>query len=429
MINLNEKIAIIGSGIAGLGMSYIAQKNHKDITLFEKSHYFGGHSNTIDINVENKSLAVDTGFLVHNKLTYPNLIQLFDQLNVDIVDSDMSLSIHHLEDNIEWAGADLNTVFGQRKNLFNPRFYFFLMEILKFNKNAHEYLKWADQDHQRTLDDLLKKYRYSEKIKDWYIIPMAAAIWSTPANKILEFPAYTFLHFSLNHHLLQVNDRPVWRTLKGGSRNYVKKITDNILDKRLNQDILSVERVEIEGVRKVLIETKNGPELFDKVIFACHPDQSLALIKNITKNQERVLKAFKYEKNLAVVHSDESFLPKKKELWSSWNYISSKENNKVSVSYLINKLQPLDTNIPIMVTLNPHKKVNDAKKYREIEYEHPLFDTTAINMQNDIDLIQGENAMYFAGAWGGYGFHEDGLKSAVKVALKMNMKIPWKESV
>jgi predicted NAD/FAD-binding protein len=418
----NKKIAIIGSGISGLGLAYIGVKNNLAVTLFEQNNYFGGHSNTIDIEIDKKTHAIDTGFLVHNRVTYPNLIQLFDLLKTNIVDSDMSLSIQVEDLNFEWGGTNLNTVFGQRRNLFNLKFYFFLREIVNFNKNASRYLEWASEDKNRTLEDLLTKFKYSEQIRQWYLIPMAAAIWSTPADKILEFPAHTFLTFSINHHLLQVNDRPVWRTVKNGSRNYVKAITDLINDKRLNQKVTEVFYKE-DKVYISTNETKN--EEFDLVVFASHADQTIKMIKDISTEQLSVLKNFKYEKNMAYVHSDETFLPKRSLLWSAWNYASSPASKNVSVSYLINKLQPLETKKCVIVTLNPHKAVDPAKTYRVIEYHHPLFDTAAINAQDQIATIQGKNNMYFAGAWGGYGFHEDGLKSAVKVAQKLDLTIPW----
>lgn len=417
----NKKIAIIGSGISGLGFAYIAIKNGLDVTLFEQNNYFGGHSNTIDIEVDQQTIAVDTGFLVHNKITYPNLIQLFDQLNTNIVDSDMSLSINIEDIKLEWGGTDLNAVFAQRKNLFNPSFYLFLYEIIKFNKNARNYLEWAKADVNRTLGDLLKHFKFSKKITDWYIVPMAAAIWSTPANTILDFPAHTFLTFSINHHLLQVNDRPTWRTIKNGSRNYVTAITKMIDKKFLNA---KVTNVEFRNDKNIITVNDENLE-FDIVVFASHADQSLKIINNCPQKVFDTIKHFKYETNIAYVHSDISFLPKRSFIWSSWNYIASKLSNKVSVSYYINKLQPLETDKPIIVTLNPHRKVDESLTYRVIEYSHPLFDAHAINYQEKVQDIQGEQGMYFAGAWGGYGFHEDGLKSAIKVALKMNLTIPW----
>lgn len=426
----NKKVAVIGSGISGLGFAYIAKKNNIDVTLIEQNNYFGGHSNTIDIKIDDESVAADTGFLVHNKLTYPNLIALFEQLNIEIVDSEMSLSIQVEEENLEWGGTNLDTVFGQRRNLFSPRYYHFLLEIMKFNRNADLYLMWAKEDTERTLKNLLEHFAYSEKIINWYIIPMAAAIWSTPANKILEFPAHTFLTFSLNHHLLQVNNRPTWRTIKGGSRNYVKKITDQISDKRINQKVISAEYQTQSNNVLLTIETngKTEEEFFDFVIFAGHADQTAALLKGSHPQVLKTLSCFLYEKNTAYVHSDESFLPKRKKLWSAWNYVSSPKTQSVSVSYLINKLQPLMTEVPVIVTLNPHKAVSADKIYRIIHYTHPLFDTNAIDAQKNLKSIQGLQNMFFVGAWGGYGFHEDGLKSAVEVCKLTGLEIPWKTS-
>jgi predicted NAD/FAD-binding protein len=422
MTNLkNKKIAIIGSGIAGLGFAYIAQKNNLDITLLEKNDYFGGHSNTIDLKINDKTIPIDTGFLVHNKVTYPNLIQLFELLAIDIVDSDMSLSIKVEDYDFEWGGTNLNTVFGQRSNLINPSYYFFLKEILRFNKESTQYLDWAKEDHNRTLDELLTTFGYSSKIKEWYIIPMAAAIWSTPANKILSFPAHTFLTFSINHHLLQVDNRPIWRTIRNGSRNYVQKITSLIDKKRLNTTVKNVEFRE----GKNYIETESEVLEFDIVIYAGHADDTLSLISNPTIPMQDILGSFSYETNIAHVHSDVSLLPKRERLWSAWNYVSSKEKGLVTVSYLINKLQPLDTHTPIIVTLNPHIDIPEAKTYRKINYSHPLFDSKAIKSQSRLDEIQGANNSYFIGAWTGYGFHEDGLKSAVRVAKKLNIEVPW----
>lgn len=419
----NKKIAVIGSGIAGLGFAYIAHKNNLDITLFEKNDYFGGHSNTIDLILNDKTIPIDTGFLVHNKVTYPNLIQLFDLLDVEIVNSDMSLSIKVDDYDFEWGGTNLNTVFGQRSNLIKPSYYFFLNEILRFNKESADYLAWAKEDHNRTLNDLLTKFGYSSKIKDWYIIPMAAAIWSPPANKILAFPAHTFLTFSINHHLLQVNNRPTWRTVRNGSRNYVQKIVSTIEKKRLNAHI---KKVEFRN-NKNYLEIDSEVLEFDIVIFAGHADDSLKLISHPSSDIIDILSAFSYETNIAHVHSDTSLLPKRKRLWSAWNYVSSKSNESVTVNYLINKLQPLDTELPIIVTLNPHTKISPEKTHRVINYSHPLFDSKAIQSQSRLDMIQGINNSYFIGAWTGYGFHEDGLKSAVKIAKKLNLKVPWNE--
>lgn len=416
------KIAVIGSGISGLTAAYLAQLNGNDVHLFEKANYFGGHSNTIQITNDENSFPVDTGFLVHNTLTYPNLIQLFELLGIKISESQMTLSIQLLNENIEWSGSDLTTVFGQKRNIFRIDFYRMILDILKFNKLSPNLLEQARQNKHWTLRDLLIQHQFSPMLRDWYIVPMAAAIWSTPADQILDFPAYSFLQFCDNHHLLQVSDRPVWRSIIGGSKEYVQKMVATIPRKYLQQNIEKVERIGEQVVLSV-----DGENLkFDAVIFANHPDQILAIAKDLTSEEQSWLSCFKYQKNTAVVHSDESFLPQRKKLWSSWNYVSSPLQNKVSVSYLINQLQPLPTNKSIIVTLNPHKDVNPSEVHKTIEYEHPCYDQKTMDAQLQTALFQGRGGYYFTGAWQGYGFHEDGLKSALRVAKKFQWSIPWR---
>ncbi len=433
------KIAVIGSGISGLTSAYLANRQGHEVHLFEANDYFGGHSHTIDVKdeansnktAENHSFPLDTGFLVHNKLTYPNLIELFKHLKVETIESEMSLSIQAPNENIEWAGHNLNTVFGQRKNLLNPRFYAMLLDILRLNRNANQLLKYYEDHPEKSLGDLLNKEKYSHSFIQWYIIPMAAAIWSTPSGKILTFPAATFLRFCINHRLLQVNDRPQWRTVKGGSREYVKKMTDSLKFKYLRQPVLAVERTEKNVVIRTApnSQTTTSPfesgNIFDKVIFAIHGDQILKILSNPSDLETSVLTKFKYQKNTALVHKDISFLPRKQNLWAAWNYISSPDTDQVSVSYLINKLQPLPTQHPYLVTLNPHKKVPQQHLVRKIIYEHPVFDAASIQAQKQIESIQGNKGSYFAGAWCGYGFHEDGLKASLRVLKLLGIYPPW----
>lgn len=417
------KIAVIGSGISGLTAALIAHKNGHQVTLFEKDSYFGGHSNTIDFSDQGKSFPVDTGFLVHNRLTYPDLVKIFEYLQVPTVESDMTLSIKHTEDHLEWGGENLSTVFAQKKNFLRPSFYKFLFDILKFNKLAPQYYEQSLNRREMTLGELLSENKYSEELKKWYLVPMAAAIWSTPADKILEFPAWTFLQFCLNHHLLQVNDRPKWRTIPGGSRVYVKKITDQIPEKHLNCQIQKILRsdkafeVVIEGVT----------HHFDLGIMAAHPQQSLQLLDKPTDNEVELLSLFRYQANKAFVHQDESILPKRKSLWSAWNYLSSKTNkNNLCVSYLLNRLQPLPTSNPVIVSLNAdHENLDVKKVQRVIDYEHPFFDGRTVAAQQQLDRIQGAQSTFYVGAWQGYGFHEDGAKSAIRVARKLGWSIPW----
>ena len=415
------KIAIIGSGISGLGAAFLGQENGHEIHLFEKANYFGGHSNTIEISDGNNAFWADTGFLVHNPKTYPNLLELLKILSVKTIDSQMTLSVQLLNEKIEWGGTSIGTLFAQKANLIRPGFYRMVVDILRFNRIAPIMLERLKGNAQKTLHDLILEYRFSKELQDWYLIPMAAAIWSTPASKILEFPALSFLQFCLNHNLLQVEGRPIWRTIEGGSRQYVKKIVDKISNKYLNCDLQAVYRSNGE----VLLKCSDGLFQFDKVIFATHADQTRKLLTDINTQESEILSAFPFQNNRAVVHSDPTFLPKRKKLWSAWNYASSNNTNQVSVSYLLNKLQQLPTQMPVIVTLNPHKEVDPKKVHRVINYEHPIFDNATNSAQSRMKEIQGLGGIYHTGAWQGYGFHEDGLKSALRVARQFNWKIPW----
>ena len=417
------KVAVIGSGIAGLTSALIAHLNGHEVHLYEKNNYFGGHSNTVQFFDGTQEIPVDTGFLVHNTKTYPNLIKLFEYLNVQTTESDMTLSIKNLKDHLEWGGRDLKSVFIQKRNFFRPGFYRLIFDILKFNKAASSYLKIALSDKNMTLGDLLQRYAYSQELKNWYLVPMAAAIWSTPADKILDFPAWTFLQFCLNHHLLQINDRPQWRTIPGGSKVYVQKIVDLISYKWTGVHIDKIIRTP----QSFEVHHNNQIDKFDIGIMATHADQSLFLIEDITDHEKMILSHFKFQKNKAVLHTDESILPDRNYIWSAWNYLSHHQSDHVCVSYLINKLQPIATKKNVIVTLNPDfADVSENKIDRSIEYEHPLFDNKTVQAQADIPLIQGKKSTYYVGAWQGYGFHEDGVNSALKIAQHLHWKIPWK---
>lgn len=414
-------LAVIGSGISGLASAYLAQLNGYQVHLFEKASYFGGHTHTIDITLQGQTFPVDTGFLVHNDKTYPNLVQLFSNLGVEVVASDMSLSIQILGQGLEWGGKDLASVFAQKRNLLYPPFYRMLLDIMRFNKNAQSLLSLCENSTQITLRDLLEEQKFSAEMRDWYIVPMAAAIWSTPAEKILDFPAATFLRFCINHHLLQVEGRPQWKTVKGGARVYVEKMLAEISEKSLDCAVLSATR-QPTGV---LLTTEKGDFKFDKVLFATHADQTLKILKDASEMENKILSQFHFQKNQAIVHLDSSFLPQRKKIWSAWNYVSSPDQKNVSVSYLINQLQPLPTTLPVLVTLNPHKPVAQDLLLKTISYHHPVFTPDSIAAQSQMDQIQERNNTFFAGAWMGYGFHEDGLKAALRVAQVLKLNIPW----
>ena len=411
------KIGIVGSGISGLGAAWLLSSRH-EVHLFEADHRLGGHAHTISIDENGIEVPADVGFLVYNELTYPNLIAFFKALGVETASSDMSLSIQSKEKNQEWAGANLNTVFGQRKNILKPRFYRMLLDILRFAREAEENLGMSRR-HARTLGELLSECKYSREFTEDYLLPIGAAIWSTPQAKMLDFPAATFLTFFMNHKLLQVQDRPQWRTVKNGSIEYVKKAAASVAKIYLNTPVHAVERTD-EGV---LVKTTSGIAKFDRVVMATHAPITARIIKFASDHEREVLAAFRCEENRAVLHRDPSVMPKQKRCWSAWNVVGANEG-KVSLSYYLNKLQPMRSTRDYFLTLNPQNSF--PQTVQEFAFAHPQFDQHAIRAQRELPSLQGKGGVYFAGAWSRYGFHEDGLLSAVKVADLMGVSPPWK---
>lgn len=416
------RIAVVGSGISGLAVAWLLKDSYQ-VSLIEAGSYFGGHSNTVDVTLNGMTHPVDTGFLVHNDLTYPNLIELFRHLKVDVHASDMSFGVSIAEPDIEWAGTDLSTVFAQRRNLIRPAFLSMLRDILRFNKNAQRYLTEA-QSNSISLEQLLDRERFGQTMRDWYLLPMAAAIWSAPVKDILGFPAAHFLTFCLNHRLLQIQERPQWKTVVGGSRCYVQKLVEQLTDVRLNTPVQRVERL----ADSVLLHSSRGVERFDAVVLACHAPTSLALLDDAVPQEREVLQAFRYQENRAVLHTDIRLLPRRKKVWSAWNYLSQGGAGKeqpVAVSYLLNQLQALPFTQPVIVTLNPHIEPLPDLMLKELTYEHPILDAAAARAQEKLPSIQGLDRIWFCGAWAGYGFHEDGLKSALRVVRDFGVEIPW----
>lgn len=422
-----QRIAVVGAGISGLATAWLLSRQH-EVTLFEAGNYLGGHTNTVDVTLEGKSHPVDTGFLVFNEKTYPNLIALFALLGVDSVETEMSFSVSLENPDLEWAGSNLATLFGQKRNLLRRSFWSMLADTLRFNRESKDWLL-KHPDDRRSLRDFLVAGRYSDAFADWYLLPMAAAIWSCPTGQILDMPLATFIRFCQNHGLLQIFDRPMWRTVKGGGREYVKKIAAQLSDVRMACPVTAVSR-EAGGLR---LTHAQGSEYFDQIVLACHSDQSKRILGlTASDGQRAVLESIRYQPNRAVLHSDPALLPRDRKLWSAWNYFAGQgapgagENAQpVGVSYLINKLQPLPFSAPVVVTLNPAREPDPAQVIAEFEYAHPIFDAPAIAAQQRLAEVQGEGGIWLAGAWGSYGFHEDGLKSALRVANGLGAQAPW----
>jgi predicted NAD/FAD-binding protein len=427
---MRQKIAIVGSGISGLGAAYLLSEHH-DVTVFEADHRPGGHSHTVDVQVDGHRFGVDTGFLVFNERTYPLLCRLFGHLRTPVVKSDMSFSVQIAAPELEWAGTNLDTVFAQRRNLLRPSFWKMLRDILRFNRQSTR-----DVDNPAlaglSLGDYLDKHRYGSAFRNDYLLPMAAAIWSCPTEQMLAYPFHTFVRFCLNHGLLQIMNRPTWMTVAGGSRVYVSALIEALRGRggelRLESAIQAVQR----RADRVTIQTANGIERFDRILLACHSDQALQVLGDDASTEERaLLGAIRYQPNRAVLHTDPALLPNNCKAWAAWNYASPGKlaqtlaQSPVSVSYLLNRLQPLPTETPVIVTLNPWREPDPARTYRQIHYAHPVFDGPAIAAQAAIRNLSGQNRTLYAGAWLGYGFHEDGFASAVRAASQLATLPGW----
>jgi len=422
-----QRIAVVGAGIAGLSAAWLLSRVY-NVTLFEANNYLGGHSHTVDVTLEGVTAPVDTGFLVFNDRTYPQLIALFDHLGIASCPSDMSFSVRIATDNIEWAGSNLGAVFAQRRNLLRPRFWGMLSDILRFNKQATAIAR-GDGGNTATLGEFLAAGAYGRAFRDWYLLPMAGAIWSCPAATMLDYPARTFFAFCANHGLLQVSDRPQWRTVIGGARTYVDLLAAGIGDVRINTPVAAVSR----GSGGASLMLANGDtQKFDDVVLACHSDQALRLLGDADATERAVLGAIRYQDNCVVLHTDERFLPRSRAAWSAWNYHAednAEQAQPVGVSYLINQLQPLPFRQPVIVTLNPGDEPRLDKVIARYSYAHPVFDQAGIAAQARLPQLQGRRNTWFCGAWTGYGFHEDGLKAGMAVAAGLGVAAPWQSPV
>ena len=424
---MRKRIAVIGSGISGLSAAYHLREQ-AEVTLFEAGSYFGGHTHTVDVTLPSPrgmvTHGVDTGFLVFNERTYPGLIGLFAELQVQTSASDMSFSVQTPSATgqraMEWSGSNLNTVFAQRSNLFNPTFLGMLRDVLRFNALANA-LADRGEDHalMQPLGEFLETHKFGSAFRHWYLLPMLGCIWSCPTDQMLQFPVATMVRFCHNHGLIQVVNRPQWFTVTGGAKHYVEKLLQYIPHKHLQTPVERIERNDLSA----LVYTASGSEVFDAVVLACHADQALSLLAQSTPQEQALLGAIRYHPNRAVLHTDTSVMPKKKLAWAAWNYERAPdlglESSRVCLHYWINRLQPLPFLDDVIVSLNPISTIDPSKVLGKYDYAHPVFDLGAIQAQSQLPSLQGQQNTWYAGAWMGYGFHEDGFKAGRDAALRI----------
>ena len=418
------RIAVIGSGISGLGAAWALSKRHQ-VVLYEKAQRAGGHAHTSDIDYDGTRIAVDTGFIVYNETNYPNLVRLFAALGVETQTSDMSFGVSLDGGRLEWSGDRVGTLFAQKRNIFRPSHHAMWMDILRFNRMAPADLLNGSLEGL-SLGAYLDRRRLGSAFRDRYLLPMAAAIWSTPNAGMLDFPANAFIAFFDNHRLLAGFDTLTWRTVTGGSRSYVERLlADFGGELRLGCGAARVRRhethVEVTG-------SDGSSERFDHVVFAAHADEALAALEDPDSMEAELLGAIRYTPNVAVLHRDTAFMPRRQKVWSSWNYLGDTRGPDVaavSLSYWMNRLQGIDHRFPLFVTLNPADEPAADKVFARFTYEHPRFDLTAQASQQALQAVQGTRRTWYCGAWRGYGFHEDGLASGLEVAARLGAPAPW----
>ncbi len=416
------RIAIVGSGIAGMGAAWALHRDH-DIVVYEKQDRIGGHSHTVDVDYDGKRIAVDTGFIVYNELNYPNLTALFAELGVETTASRMTFGFSARNGALEWQGNSLRSLFAQKRNAFKPSFHRMWLDILRFRRESTIDLN-AGRVEGRTLGAYLEANGYSAPFRDHCILPMGAAIWSASPKDMLAFPAQTFIRFFENHRLFHF-DKPLWRTVNGGSREYVKRLTAPFAHAiRLSTPAASVRRTAA-GVD--VSDHTGAIERFDHVVFACHSDQTLPLLADATDAERHVLSPLRYAPNTVYLHRDPSLMPKRKSVWSSWNYLArdTDDGAAVSVTYWMNELQAIDKSRPLFVSLNPPTPPAPELTFQIFDCDHPQFDAAALVAQRRLHLVQGVRRTWYCGAYAGYGFHEDGLTSGLEIAERLGAKIPW----
>ena len=420
------KIAIVGTGIAGLGSAFLLNPGH-EITVYEKADRIGGHSRTVTVDYDGTSIPVDTGFIVFNRPNYPNLSGLFAHLDVPTHASDMTFAASIRDGWLEWGAKDLNAVIGQRRNLLRPRFGLLFRDVLKFNTQAQDVV---EHHPELNVDGLIRKLGLGDWFRRYYLLPMSGAIWSCPPCEMMNFPARTLVRFFANHHLMSFTGQPQWRTVTGGSQEYVSRLTASFAHRiRTGCGAVAVMRpTSGADAGKVQIkDSKGGIETYDQVVMASHGDESLALLKDADRDEQAILSCFRYQKNRAVLHRDESLMPRRRRCWASWVYTSDGDflDPQIAVTYWMNSLQGIDERYPLFVSLNPKREISQALIFDQTEFDHPVFDQAALAAQSRIAALQGRRGTWFAGAHLGHGFHEDGLASAVRVARGLGAPIPW----
>ena len=420
-----KHIAVIGSGIAGIASAWLLDKKYK-VTLIEKNSYIGGHTNTIKINGKDKDpVPVDTGFIVYNAPNYPNLVGLFNELDVETRPTNMSFSVSSGDGKLEYAGSNLATLFAQKSNLFKPRFLRMVSDIIAFNKDAKKLIDNKEWN-ELTVGQFLRLQGYGKGFANDYLLPMAAAIWSCPPSQMAEFPVHSFAQFFNNHGLLNIKNRPQWRTVVGGSSVYIQKLLNRFSGNVIsNNQAVSIKRQN----NSVTIRLIDGSTIdCDEVVIAAHADEALGLLTSPSVEESNLLGAFQYQLNKTFLHTDETLMPVRESVWSSWNYIARKNGkdvDSVSVTYWMNHLQGLNTPENYLVSLNPVQKPDPEKIIETIDYYHPVFDVPAIRAQKSLSRLQGHSNTWFVGSYFGYGFHEDALASAVNVCRQLGVTPPW----